>query len=165
MICLDTMILIWAIQGFESDQRSAEEDCAVALIEKLDEQNERVILPTAVLVEFLHNADRSKTEQRLAFFQERFVIASFDLKSAVVAAEIMNHYKKPEKRPETSAPGEGRRLDAVRTDAIILGTAIANGANRIVSNDRHMKSLAGTLIIVEPLPRAARQTTMDFKDE
>lgn len=51
IVCLDTNVLIWGIRAFASPGQEQMLEDAKALVQKLDQENHRVIIPSPVIFE------------------------------------------------------------------------------------------------------------------
>jgi predicted nucleic acid-binding protein len=134
------------------------------LLEDLDAESERMIVPTPVLSEFLVLADQSAPEylNRLAEMKN-ILVKPFDEKAAIELAAIeLDDRKKIGKRGASSSP-----WTKVRFDRQIVAIAKTNGAKRIYSDDEDLMKHA-TRLGIEVVPTwdlpllPARQIDMDY---
>lgn len=109
------------------------------LIADLDEDGERVILPTPVLCEFLILAGKDgpeyldKIENLKTFF-----VMPFDKKAAIELAAIeLDHRSKGGKKTEPDVP-----YQKVKFDRQIVAIAKANGAHTIYTDDGDVRKFA-----------------------
>ena len=110
------------------------------LVETLVKAQERILVPTPVLAE-LFSMVPDKAPAYLAVMQNtyRFVLASFDPMAAIEAG-LMNAraIRKGDKRSGLAAS-----WTKVKFDRLIVAVAKTQNANRIYSNDEHIRTLAG----------------------
>lgn len=143
------------------------EDRIEKLLEDLDAEGERIILPTPALCEFLLLAGREAPEylDRISAMKT-ILVRPFDEKAAIelVAREA-------EDRAGGSKRGGGSDTwNKVRFDRQVVAIVKANGGSRIYADDESLKKYAvrcglTTVSTWElPLP-AAKQTNMEFESE
>jgi len=85
-------------------------------------------------------------EQREPFARmvnEFICVYAFDVPSAIQAARLFNRWK------HTQSPGSRQ---VVKADCQIAGTALAKGATSLYSEDNQIKTIAGDLLNVVPMP-------------
>ena len=155
-VCLDTMILVWGIQNNAKPTQQAENLKAISLIDKLDKQKTKIIIPTIVLGEYLV---RIPPEHHLATanqLNKRFQLIPFD---AQCAQQFANLWRANEDRlAELYAMGSTRKL--IKADCMILATAIVRGVDCIYSHDPHLEKLSQGYIEIRKMPEAAAQLPM-----
>jgi len=156
MICLDTPILIWGVR--ESATRGQEHmiDKASRYIAYLESQNERIMVPTPVIAEYLVGATVTQRRDRV-ILERGFYAPGFDLPSAELAAELLRDTDLIKRtRDET---GVDRLL--IKIDAQIIAIAITHHAKKIVTpNVRHFRVLARGKIDIEDLPDILEQNRL-----
>ena len=140
------------------------------LIDDLDAESERMILPTPVLSEFLilvglAGKDASEYLNRIGDMRN-LLVKPFDEKAAIELAAIeLEDRKKTGKRG-----GSTGSWAKVRFDRQIVAIAKANGAKRIYSDDEDVMKFAARLGIAVirtwelPLP-AAKQIDIRYEEE
>jgi predicted nucleic acid-binding protein len=137
------------------------------LIEDLESDNERIIIPTPALSEFLVLAGNQASEYLDAINARRtFLIKPFDEMAAIeLAAFELEQRASGTKRGGVSAP-----WNKVKFDRQIVAIAKTNKAKRIYSDDEHVRTFATKMGIEAvsswelTLP-AAKQTTTFERDE
>ena len=143
------------------------EDRIEKLIEDLDAENERIIIPTPALCEFLVLAGKDGPAYLDKIHESKtFLVKPFDEMAAVELAAIEHDAKRGgDKRGGTSSP-----WTKVKFDRQIVAIAKVNGAKRIYSDDEDVikfATKAGLEAISTwnlPLP-AAKQTKMEFEKQ
>lgn len=155
MICFDTMVLIWGVQGEARPSQQAMIDRTRRFIASLREGNEQIMVPTPALAEYLQGFDNEARKRQLTVLEQSFFIPAFDLPAAYLAAGLARE----------SRGLEGKAVDrhAIRTDCHIIATAIVHGATRIITNDvDHFQKLARDKIPVSEVPDVHEQTNLDL---
>lgn len=143
------------------------EDRIEKLLEDLDNESERMILPTPALSEFLILADRDASGylEKLAGMRN-ILIKPFDELAAIELAAI-----EVEDRAKGDKRGGSSGIWAkIRFDRQIVAIARINGAKRIFSDDEDLAKFATKLGIEVvptwdlPLP-AAKQIKLEYEGE
>lgn len=156
MICFDTMILIWGVQGAARAGQEVMIDRTRRYIHSLAKTNERIMVPTPALAEYLQHFDDSERRRQLELLQRHFFIASFDLPAAYLAAGLAR------KATGTERPAAVSR-QALKTDLQIIATAAVHGATRIVTDERqHFETLASGKVPVIDVPDVHEQQPLDL---
>lgn len=135
------------------------------LIEDLDAEDERIIIPTPALCEFLVLAGKDGPAYLDKIHESKtLLIKPFDEMAAVELAAMEHDARRGgDKRGGTSSP-----WTKVKFDRQIVAVAKVNGAKRIYSDDEDVIKFAqkAGLEVVStwslPLP-AAKQTKMEFE--
>lgn len=127
MICIDTMLLIWGVQGQSEPSQRHMVPKTQKYLQYLDDNNIDVILPAPALTEFLQGIDPKDHAQYIPAFSN-FKIEPLDFRAARLAAELAHHAF-----PQL-ARANGKQ--GVRTDCMIAAIAIAAGADKIVTEDQ-----------------------------
>lgn len=137
------------------------------LIDDLDADGERVIIPTPVLCELLILAGKEGSEY-LATIEtaKTLLVAAFDQKAAIeLAAMELEHRSKGGKKTEPNVP-----YQKVKFDRQIVAIAKANGAHTIYSDDgdvRKFATRAGLKVVSTcelPIP-ASKTPLLDMLDD
>lgn len=131
MICFDTNLLIFGIQKKSSSEYVHEVDAASAYINSLTD-TEDILIPPVVVLEYLQGF--SDPRQRSASYEalaERFFIPSFDAHAAKVASDISVALGKMSVVCATT----GLSRPEVRADIQVIATALANGADTIITHN------------------------------
>jgi predicted nucleic acid-binding protein len=142
------------------------EDRIEKLLDDLSYENERIILPTPALAEFLvlAGADGPKYLDMLSAMRT-ILVKPFDEMAAIeLAAMELADRAHGNKRGGVAAPWQ-----KVKIDRQIVAVAKVNGASKIYSDDedvRHFAQKAQIEVVASyelPLP-AAKQTKIDFPE-
>jgi predicted nucleic acid-binding protein len=158
MICLDTHVLIWVIQGKARKGQERLVAKAKQFIRHLEIQGKRVMIPAPVVGEYLVPFDEKERPTQLDLITRLFFVPALDVHAAAVQAQLEGN--KDLLREIKDAYGLDRQQ--IRVDAQILAVAIVNSAEKVVSYDPHMPRLAQGRIAVEELPDIHEQMNMQF---
>jgi predicted nucleic acid-binding protein len=148
MICFDTMLLIWGVQGTATPNRIRMIDLTKRYIDSLSAE-ETIMVPAVAAAEYLAGfRDEAQRSMEWEAISRRFFIPAFDSSAVALAATLS----------QTSAAvallAEGQRR-CIRADIQIIATAITHGAERIVTaNVSEFRKLAGDRIEVVDVPVA-----------
>lgn len=109
------------------------------LIDDLDADGERIIIPTPVLCEFLILAGKDSSEYLDKIENAKtFLVMPFDKKAAIeLAAMELDHRSKGSKKTGPDIP-----YQKVKFDRQIVAIAKANGARTIYTDDGDMRKFA-----------------------
>lgn len=150
------MVLIWGVQGSASSKQTEIVGRTKRYITSLADANERIIVPTPAVTEYLQFFDPRERRRQLQLLERHFIIVSYDLPAAYLAADLAYRAGGPK------ATGEIPR-QAVKTDIEILATAIVHGATSIITNNRsHFERLAAGRILVSEVPAIPEQQPLDL---
>jgi predicted nucleic acid-binding protein len=159
MICIDTAVLIWGVQGVaKGSHRQRMVDLTDRYLRSLRDKKEILMIPTPVLAEYLQGfADPRERTNQLEALQRFYFIPSFDVPSAYLAAELSQS-------PEVhSLAREGDR-QALKTDVQIIATAITHQAERIITgNVKEFRQIAKGKIPISEVPEVELQTELDYE--
>lgn len=107
------------------------------LFEKLDREEAQIIVPAIVVAEYLSHVEQRRHAEMIELMRARFVLPSFDVKSASLAAELFNHGQAS--RANKGSPN-GRKV--LRADSLIVATAKTQGARVFYSHDENCRAMA-----------------------
>lgn len=155
MICLDTQPVLWGIQAFASEGQEAMINRTRAFLKDISEKGEQIMIPSPVVLESLLTLSDEEIEKQQELLQSRFFIASFDLPASVEAASLLNNREVIQNLRDS-----GARREHIKIDAQIAGIAIVNGAEKIISHDKYLKSIVQNKISVEEVPDVAKQLNL-----
>lgn len=159
MICLDTQILIWGVEG---SCRPGQDDMpgrARRYLERLAKDGEKVLVPTPAISEYLTGSDQPDRE--LKVITKRFLVPAFDLRAAALATELQRNTEGCKKLRER----HGIARQALRIDAMIAATAIIFGARVLATGDDHFTDLlCGRSISVYDVKDYSEQPTLSFEE-
>ena len=159
VICLDTQPVLWGIQSFASEGEGAMINRTRAFLNDLSEKGEQIMIPSPVVLESLLTLSDEEMQKQRAILQSRFFIPSFDLPASVEAASLLNNREVIQK-----LRNGGARREHLKIDAQIASIAIVNGAKKIISHDKYLKSIAQNKISVEEVPPVSEQLNLLQKE-
>jgi len=158
VICFDTHVLIWAVQGEAKTGQEHLVERAKKYIRHLTQQNEQVMIPAPVVGEYLVHFNGDDLAKQKDLIQRNFFVPSLDIHAAAMQAEIEGD-RNILKRIQADH-GLGRQ--ELRVDSQIIAVALVNRAEKIISHDPHMRELAKDRIKVEEIPDTTEQMAIPF---
>lgn len=158
MICFDTHVLIWGVQGKAKTGQEPLVERARKYIRHLDQSNERVMIPAPVVGEYLVGINGNELATQKELIQRYFFVPSLDFHAAAIQAEIEVD-RDLIKRLQAQSGLDRQQL---RVDSQIIAIALVNQAEKIISHDPHMRDLAGNRIKVEEIPDIVEQMPLPF---
>ena len=131
IVCMDTAVLIWGVQGVASPGTEAMPSKTRAFLESLAGQCD-ILIPTPVLTEFLQKFPKPEQQQYLRDISkiDGIFFHPFDLEASLVAAELQAGRRLRELRRELHAD----RV-CVKTDLMILAIAVVVAADKLITPD------------------------------
>lgn len=161
MICFDTMVLVWGIQG----RASAGQEEMVArtrrFIESLQNENEQIMIPAPVVSEYLQYFETDDRKRQIKALERHFFLPAFNVPAAYLAAGIAH-----QRQREGIGVPEGSTRQAIKTDIQILATAIVNNARLLVTHNladfEGLAMHAGGRIRISDVPLAHSQQDLDL---
>ena len=105
------------------------------------------VISSRILSEYLvpfNPTERIKQAEAIGRF---FMIAPFDTVASIIAAELVGNKELLKDLQE-----KGADRQKLKIDTFIVGIAIAQNAERIISHDPHLKRIAQDRISVEEVP-------------
>jgi predicted nucleic acid-binding protein len=158
MICIDTAVLIWGVQGVaKGAHRQRMVDLTSRWLLSLKDAKEILMVPTPVLAEYLQGfPDPKERAQQLETLQSFCFIPAFDMPSAFLAADLSQSPAVQE------LAREGDR-QALKTDVQIIATAITHQAEMIVTgNVGEFRRIARDRIPIREVPVVEIQGELDY---
>lgn len=136
---MDSQTLAWCVRR-EGVQSPTPDQIQRAewLLEELAEMNAQLILPSIVVSEYLVPIDPARHAAVIASMSKRFLIKPFDVHCASLAARLFAHGKA--NRPQNIPMGR----ECVRSDAMIIATAVVHNAKLFYTDDGDCLKLAKT---------------------
>jgi predicted nucleic acid-binding protein len=144
IVCLDTNIAIWGIlrQGKVEDELKREK--AVYLLEVLQRQSDRVLLPAIVLAEVVAKTALADRREVVSLIASACEIVPFDAASASQFGEIRAVGMKKKSR-------EFPRKE-ISLDSLIVAICRRHGVQTLYTDDDNLCKLAAHFMKVEGLP-------------
>ena len=143
-MAVDTMVLQWAIRrkGGSADKIKH----ALYLFAEFEREHAQIIVPSVVVAEFLIGVHPEAWPAVVASFTERFLVEPFDTKDTIMAATLWNYGKA---HRAMGIPGARVRL---RSDTLIIATAVGHGATEFYTDDDDCFAMAGKVMTAKRLP-------------
>lgn len=88
LVCFDTNVMIWLLRHPQDDREDKLSRKAAHLVDKIDEEGSRLVVPSIVLGEFLHGVSSSERLSFLARIESMFQVSPFDIPAALGVAPI-----------------------------------------------------------------------------
>ncbi len=155
LICLDSQVLIWGIK----EQATGGQEDMISLtknyINSLD-NNSLILIPSIVMAEFLIPIPSHLHAMVINLFTNKFIISPFDALAASKFSTIWQHHMPSGEKKIKEQPSVTR--SELRADGMIVATAVAQKADRIVSHDQWIKKFAKDFIEVVDVPFIPQQT-------
>ncbi|MFZ2955916.1 MAG: PIN domain-containing protein [Candidatus Ozemobacteraceae bacterium] len=148
IVVLDTQIMIWGVKGQATDGQEKMICRAKAYLQYLGKIKAKIMLPSVVVGEMLVSIPIDKHPAVSELLRKRFIIVPYDLQAANVYARL---YQNRIKKKEQDKKANISRREIV-ADFMIVASAIARGATKIISHDKHLKNFAKGFIEVEEIP-------------
>jgi predicted nucleic acid-binding protein len=151
LVCLDTQVLIWGVQGIASPGQEDMIDRAKLLLQQLAKENAKIAIPSVVLGEFLIKIPEDNREAMIQLLSRGFQVVPYDTPAALRFAQIWDTHSIASVKKEVSKGATPSRHE-LKADILILATAIARNVECIYSADRrHMQQFAQGFIVVHDL--------------
>lgn len=153
MICIDTNVLIWGVQGVARQSQEGMIDRTRRFLAQLARDSEQVMVPSVAVSEYLQGFPVEEQTTQLEVLSGNFFVPSFDARCAALAAELQ--------RVGPAVRGEPGVRVTFRADAQIIATAICHGASQIVTgNLEEFRRIARERIPVIEVPETWEQPDM-----
>jgi predicted nucleic acid-binding protein len=150
LICIDTNVLIWGVQGVARPAQVGMVDRTRRYLAQLARDNEQVMVPAVVVGEYLQGFPANERGEQLQALSRGFFLPAYDARCAALAAELLPI--------GPDARGEPGARVAFRADVQIIATAICHGATQIVTgNTDEYRRIAGERIPVMEVPETWEQ--------
>jgi len=143
-VCLDTNIVLWGILGEGKAQDGFKQDCAQYLIQMLENEKVRVVIPTLVLSEATARMEEDDKHEFIKRLCEQVEIIPYCTKSALEYSTIRRIGMKRKNKDFT-------RKEII-VDSMIVSCCKANGVHQLYTDDSNLKSLASQFMEAPDLP-------------
>lgn len=157
LVCVDNHVLIWGIRKTATAGQEGMIDRTAQLLEYLDEQKTKVIVPAPVVAEFLVAAEEHDHTRILQTLQQRFILAPFDALAALATARARRKNRQSGLETQVRQEIEGVARWHLALDHMIVGIALANKAELIYTEDEALKRFAAPHIPVRNIPVLGKQ--------
>ncbi len=156
IVCLDTHILIWGIKNESSPGQEEMIPKAKRFIKWLDDNKNRVIVPSVVVGELLMRVPLELHRDVNKLLEKHFIIAPFDSLAASHFANIWQMKESEEVINQLKEQFDLKR-EAIKVDCQIVAIAVARCAQCIYSYDPGVKKFGEKVIDVYEIPPIAEQ--------
>jgi len=109
-------------------------------------KSEMIVLPTIAMSEVLVPVPQSKRGLLAAKLSDRFLFAPFDMRAAVIAAELWTQHKK------LPTDLQYKKRHVLKSDVMIIATAKSAGATEFYTHDKKCLALAQLIMTSCDLP-------------
>lgn len=138
MICLDTNMMIWAVQNAREHDGKPMAQRARRYLEFLHSQSKQVVLPAPAVAEYLVGIPELQRRGQLELLEKRFIVLAFDVATSLFAANLLSrHGELKQIQTECGIP---RQL--IRVDAMIVAIAARYQVEALISHDKGLRKLA-----------------------
>lgn len=158
--CVDTQAFIWGIKEQATPGQEEMVVKAKSLLKHLEETGVDILITSVSLGELLMVIPPDQHTMVRNLISKSFIVADLDARAASIFAELWQQNQSDGVIEELKASGNTR--DKIKADCQILGTAIANGAEIIYSNDDGMKKLAQNRINVAEVQGVPSQLDLEI---
>lgn len=158
IVAVDSMILVWGIRKVGDADKIKH---AGWLFDIFEENGTQIIVPSVSLAEYLIAFDPSTHNDVIAPLAKRCILAPFDAHCAALAARLFVQGKEDREMDCENA----RNL--LKSDCLIIATAVVHGARTFYSDDARCRNLAKRVhrLKVEGLPTIAPDLFLDAESE
>ena len=158
MICFDTSVFIWGLQGIADSDATGMPARTARYIDQLDQSGDEIMIPAPVLIEYLSGIrGKSKREEEQKRILEAFFVPAVDVPVACLAADLNERWLKSVRRSHK----ENATVQGLPVEAMIAACAIVNDADAIVTADvAGYTKLVGHQIDIIEVPNVAMQKMM-----
>lgn len=162
LICFDTPVVIWGVQGVADGSRSFMVERTKRYIESLAGSRTRVMIPSVVAAEYLTGfSSEAERAAQIVKLERFFFVPPLDAPAATLAATLADNVTTSVPRP----PGWRQSLKA---DCYIVATAIVHGAATVVTSAdecRIFTRIASGRIKVIEVPSVPKQGNLLSDDD
>jgi predicted nucleic acid-binding protein len=155
LACLDTQILVWGLKEQATEVQQDMIPKAKAFLRHLDNKGTRVLVPALVVAELLMPVPPEQHAIVTNLFERSFMIGDFNLRASSFFARIWR--SKIGDGTVASLQAVGVFRAELRTDCLIVATAVAHGASCIYSNDERVRRFADGHIRAMEMPSIPEQ--------
>lgn len=153
IVCVDSTILVWGVKRMASPGQQPMIQMGVRFIEWLENEGDRILIPTPVLTELLsHRVTESERLSVMSILQSKnFLVKPFDVACALKCSELL---QKTFTEPELVQYTQQHQIpkQKIKFDAQIVATAIVNQCQCIYAQDGDLSRYADGQITVMPMP-------------
>ena len=161
LVCFDTMIVVWGIQGWANNNQDIMIDRANQAIIDCQENNHKIIIPSIVLAEILSGIDAKTRKGFHELVSKNFLVIPFDTLAALEFANLWDN-KINRDKIKSDLNGKGIKITRaeMKADLMIISTAKSKNSDFIYSHDEKLMSCAEGIIDVRYLPELIEQKVL-----
>jgi predicted nucleic acid-binding protein len=130
---LDTNVLIHSSRPLRDTHPLAHPARELVRSLKAEAKNQRIIVPSVVIAEYLTGIPSEKRTKVLSEMQNWIHIAPFDMKGAAIAADLMQEVLKLRKSGDPEISSVNRQC--LKADVEVMATSIAHGAKVLYTTE------------------------------
>ncbi|MEL6779389.1 MAG: PIN domain-containing protein [Cyanobacteria bacterium J06597_16] len=164
IVCFDTQVIVW---GIKQKATPGQEDMvakAKFLIEQCKKEETAILIPALVVAELLMPLPTEEYGTFTALLHKNFRVIPFDTRAAAIFANLWKDWQKKKNKLPDSFLSQATRAE-MKTDYMIIATALAQGATCIYSEDRKLKKFAEEHLKVVGLPTTYEQRILGYDDK
>ncbi len=149
-VCFDTHIVMWAVQDESQPEHAEFAQRAKYLLRRCFDGGVKVIIPAVVMAELMAVLEPSQYANFVQTMQKRFIVAPFDLQATMHYAQIwqLKQAWREDTLRKNQATGE-----ELRTDCLIVSTAVANQVSCLYTHDDRLRQFAHNVIETRGMPQ------------
>ena len=160
-VAVDTHILIWGVEGNASPGQENKIQQAEALIDRIDEEDFGVYVPSLVAGEFLYGFDESDRPKARSILNTHFSVADYNSLSAERAAEVFSELQQDGTHDVLQGKENVARQELM-TDYHIVGTLLSHDIDLLYCEDEPLTEVANEYLEVREMPSFQRD--LDFSE-
>lgn len=169
LICLDTSVLIWGIQGYARESQKGLVKRTANYLKSLERDSVRIVVPTPVLAEYLCGIPGEVADRQRQVIAKRFRIAEFGEDAAAVCSDLTRDlWRRSRDFKELAQQSPNEKWDRARqrykVDCQVIAVAIDARADVIITGEPQVfRMLAGDRISVSDVPVVEIQKALPFR--
>lgn len=157
IVGIDAMVVIYAelVPAKDRDPPPSEEELArladlkiraKMLLYTLNREKATIVLPVVAITELLVPVPKAQKGEVLAELDRLFWCRPHDPQSSAISSDLWARYKQLPQDMQYSD------RNVLKSDAYIVGCAVAAGATKFYSHDKNCRTMAGLVIDASDLP-------------
>ena len=163
IIVLDTMVVIWGIQGWSKPEQQDMIIRARVALEKISNSKDQIAISAITLAEVLSGVKEGDRKGFKELVEDSLIVLPFDGLAALEYSKIWNKKTRDRVRSRTKNKEQLTRSQ-MKADTMIVASAISRNAKFIYSeDDGDLTACADGYIEVKTLPIVEEQQKFNFK--
>jgi len=138
IICLDSQIIIWGVRKKATSGQEEMLAKAELFLKTCENDGVKIIIPTIVIGEIMSGMADEEHSEFIKYMASKFMIAPFDVLSAVAFAKIWRENK----RLRNELKEQGAKREEMKADCLIVAIAKSRNADYIYSHDDKLRAFA-----------------------